>query len=139
MANGLGSIVRIGPNEISISDIDSFHTVHKIGSSFIKARWYQSMNPLQTNDENSGVFALRDSRKAAARRRFFQKAGTKSAVKEWEPRVVEMIDQVIGKIKRDSIKGKADILKWFSMMTADVLSELAFGHAFRVIEKEEVS
>jgi cytochrome P450 len=85
------------------------------------------------------VFGVCDPRKAARRRKLYQQAGTKTAVRTWEPRVVELIDQTIEKIKRDAEQnGTADIFKWFSMMTTDVLAEIAFGDPLKMVENEVV-
>lgn len=53
---------------------------------------------------------------------------------------MEIVNQVMDKIGKDFKEtGKADVFKWFIMMTTDVLGELAFGEPFRMVEKEEVS
>ena len=35
-----GAIVRISPDEVSVIDLDSQRTIHRIGSPFLKADWY---------------------------------------------------------------------------------------------------
>jgi cytochrome P450 len=85
------------------------------------------------------VFGVCDPRKAARRRKLYQQVGTKAAVRTWEPRFVQLIDYTIEKIKRDAKQnGKADVFKWFSMMTTDVLAELAFGEPLKMVENEVV-
>jgi len=64
---------------------------------------------------------------------------TKAAVRTWEPRFVEIIDGAIERIKRDVVEhGKADVFKWWTMMTTDVLGEVAFGEPFGMIANEKV-
>lgn len=36
-----GSIVRIAPHEISVSNIDSYHQIHGASTPFTKSKWYQ--------------------------------------------------------------------------------------------------
>ena len=132
-------MVRIAPREVAIADITAYREIHKIGTPFIKGKWYQTLNPIQHDDETAGVFGLRDKRKAAARRKLYQQVGTKTAVREWESITVEIVRQAVQKIKRDAASGKADLVMWWSMMTADVLGFVAFGEPFRVVENEEVS
>lgn len=119
--------------------MESCRQIHKIGTQFIKSAWYQDQVPTQYDDETCGVFGIRDPRKAAARRKLYQQAGTRAAVHSWEPRIVEIVYQAMDKIGRDlKLYGKADVFKWFPMMTTDLISELAFGEPFRMVEKEEV-
>ena len=85
------------------------------------------------------MFDIRDPRKAAARRKLFQQASNSAAVLEWEPRIVSLINATIEKIKKDLERnGKADLLKWWSYMTIDVLGTIAFGEDFRAILTEKV-
>ena len=35
-----GAIVRISPDEVSVIDLDSQKTIHRIGSPFLKSDWY---------------------------------------------------------------------------------------------------
>ena len=35
-----GTIVRISPDEVSVIDLDSQKTIHRIGSPYLKADWY---------------------------------------------------------------------------------------------------
>ena len=133
-----GPVVRIGPKEVALADSESHKQIHKIGTHFSKyPGWYQGQAPHQYNDETCGVFGLVDFKKAAYRRKHFQQAGTKAAVLQWEPQIVQTVEQTVSKIKRDALAGRADVLKWWSMMTADVVGSLAFGEPFEMVEKEE--
>ncbi|KAF2166629.1 hypothetical protein M409DRAFT_23262 [Zasmidium cellare ATCC 36951] len=134
-----GPYVRIAPSEISTSSIEAHRQIHRISTEFIKAPWYQGQTPTQIDDNTCGVFGLRNQKVASARRRLFQQAGTKAAVVQWEPVVVGLVKAVIGKIKRDASQGTADVAKWFSLLTSDVLSSLAFGEPFRMVENETKS
>lgn len=52
--------------------------------------------------------------------------------------IISTIDVTVSKIKRDASQGEEDIMKWWTMMTADILGSLAFGEPFRMIEYEQV-
>ncbi len=110
-----------------------------MGTPFTKGAWYQNQSPTQTSDDTCGIFGVRDNLKARQRRRYFQQAGTKATVIQWEPIIIDIVDAAISKIERDATKGKADLAKWFTMMAADVLSSLAFGEAFDMVKSEKVS
>lgn len=57
---------------------------------------------------------------------------------EWEPQIKNIVHRAVAKIKRDAKNGKANLVKWWSLMTADVLGDLAFGEAFGMVEGEQV-
>ena len=133
-----GPVVRIGPREIAIADPEAHKQIHKIGTHFTKyAGFYQGQTPYQLDDETCGVFGVVDFKKAAYRRKHFQQAGTKAAVLLWEPQIVKTVEQTVSKIKRDALAGRADLLKWWLMMTTDIAGELAFGEPFEMVMKEE--
>lgn len=83
---------------------------------------------------------MRDPKKASHRRKFFQQANTKAALLEWEPKIRSIVEETVAKIKRDALKdGKVDVMKWWMMMTTDVLGSLAFGEPFDIVKNETVS
>ncbi|KAG5978985.1 hypothetical protein E4U55_005684 [Claviceps digitariae] len=132
-----GPVVRIAPREISISDADAVRQIHRIGTPFRKASWYKHLTQ-QPDDDKCSVFAIQDPRRASARRKLFQRTVTRAAVRQWEPVVVRLADLAVQKIKRDVLaRGSADVTRWWSMMTADVLSMLAFGESYRIVEREK--
>lgn len=134
-----GPFVRVAPNEVSIADIGAYREIHKIGTRFTKAPWYQKFSPKQYDDDTCAVFGIRDPQKAAARRKLFQQAGTPATVREWELQIVNIVDETVGKIQRDlKEKGVADLMQWFYFMTADVLGKISFGEDFGIVKTEQV-
>ncbi|KAG5987176.1 hypothetical protein E4U54_005100 [Claviceps lovelessii] len=132
-----GPVVRISPREISLAEADAVRQIHKIGTPFRKASWYKDLTQ-QPDDDKCTVFAIRDPRRASARRKLFQRSATRAAVRQWEPVVVRLADLAVRRMKRDVVAGgTADVARWWSMMTADVLSLLAFGEAFHIVETEQ--
>lgn len=131
--------MRVAPNEISVSDIATYHEIHKVGTKFTKAPWYQKLSPKQYDDNTCAVFGIRDHKKAAARRKLFLQAGNPATVREWESQVVQIIDLTVERI-RDELNshGKADIMKWWSYMTTDVLGKIAFGESFEMVSTGQV-
>lgn len=122
--------MRIAPREVAIADIDGWRKIHKIGSDFNKGPWYQGQVPQQYSDETAGVFAILNNKKASVRRRMFQSAGTKKIVQEWEPMIVDLAEMTISKVQEELKTGQTDMMKWWTLMTSDVLSEVAFGKPF---------
>lgn len=126
--------MRVAHREVSVADIAVYHEIHKVGTMFQKARWYQKLSPRQYDDETCAVFGIRDQRKAAARRKLFLQAGSVSSVREWETGIVNIVDLMVARVKQElDERGKADVTKWFSYMTCDVLGLVAFDENFGMI------
>lgn len=135
----VGPFVRIAPHEIAVSDINAWRKIHRIGSNYNKAPWYQNQVPEQYSDETTGVFGILDNKKASVRRRMFQTSGTRKIVQEWEPRIKELAELTVINIKKELAKdGKADLMKWWTLMASDVLAEIAFGEHFGNVEYGQV-
>jgi cytochrome P450 len=130
-----GGFVRISPTEIAIADMDAFRAIHKVGSGFNKADWYVKFN----DSPQPGIFAMIDPKQHAARRRLFAQAFANSSIVTYEAVIRAKIDTAVSKIRRDASSGAADILKWFTFMTTDVMGELSFGKSFDMLQKEEAS
>ncbi|KAH7371599.1 cytochrome P450 [Cadophora sp. MPI-SDFR-AT-0126] len=130
-----GSIVRIGPNEIDICDPQMFKEVHRIGSGFLKDPWYQTFRhgPGGIHD----VFSMIDPKEHAERRRLFAPLWTNSALHEhWGAMVQKKAKLAVSRIKRDALQQEADIFKWWTFMTTDVITHLAFGESTDMLERE---
>jgi len=131
-----GPIVRISPQEVAISDPDSVSAIHKIGGGFLKSAWYDGITP----GRESGIFAMRDPHLHSARRRLFARAfSVSSLLANWEPEIREKTGLAVEKIKQDAMGGGADVFKWWTLMTTDVIAHLSFGESFHMLEQGKVS
>lgn len=74
----------------------------------------------------------------AARRKLLSQEFSKSAIVKRETMVKQKIELCVGKIRRDAIAGRADILMWFTYMATDIIRQLSFGNSFEMLEKEAV-
>ncbi|KXH62598.1 cytochrome P450 [Colletotrichum nymphaeae SA-01] len=131
-----GSFVRISPTEVAIADPDSFNAIHKIGSGFTKGPWYSDV----TAGREPGIVFMTDPKEHALRRRLLARAFTTNSLREnWEPVVREKVEVAVSHIRADALKGNADILKWWMLMTTDVIAHLSFGESFKALELGEKS
>ncbi|KAK0375660.1 cytochrome P450 [Colletotrichum limetticola] len=131
-----GSFVRISPNEVAIADPESFTAIHKIGSGFTKGPWYSEV----IDGREPGIVFITDPKEHAVRRRLFSRAFTSLSLREnWELVVREKVELAVDRIRADALKGKADILKWWMLMTTDVIAHLSFGESFKTLELGEKS
>ena len=133
-----GPIVRIGPNELSVADLPATRDIHRVGSPYLKAQWYSKF----TAESEPGIFAMRDPKDHARRRKLFGAAFARSGLARWEGALQERTSLAVRGIRRDAeaggLGGKADILKWWTFMATDVIAELGFGESFGALENGEV-
>ncbi|KAL2669772.1 hypothetical protein Neosp_015217 [[Neocosmospora] mangrovei] len=129
-----GSVVRIAPEEISFNDTGAFKEIHRIGGNYVKSPWYQCFRKGKTTD----LFSMTNPREHAQRRKLFAPLLSNSALmRNWFDTIVDKVDVTIEKMKRQQLQeGKVDIFKWWTFMTADVISHLAFGESLGMLEQE---
>ncbi|CAG9951321.1 unnamed protein product [Clonostachys rosea f. rosea IK726] len=126
-----GTVVRLSPDEVAISDLEAFSQIHKIGSGFIKSAWYDKLR----FGREPGIFFMRNPHEHAVRRRLFARAFSNgSLLAHWEPEIRQKAELAVIKIKEDAQAGSADILKWWTLMATDVIAHLSFGESFCMLE-----
>ncbi|GJC84894.1 putative sterigmatocystin biosynthesis P450 monooxygenase STCB [Colletotrichum liriopes] len=131
-----GPVVRIAPNEVAIADPEGFLAIHKIGAGFLKSPWY---NTAATN-AGIGLFSMINPKQHAARRKLFARAFTSAALRRnWEPVVRVNVEKAVERITTEALNGKADVLKWWTLMATDIIAELSFGESFQMIEKGQTT
>ena len=132
-------MVRISPTEVAVADISSFREIHKTSTAFTKADWYRGQDPTQLNEESIGIFGTESNKLHAERKRLMAPGFSKTAILRWEPHIKKTIALAVQKIERDAKTGTADILQWWTWMTADIFGELGFGQPFGLLVNEKVA
>ncbi|KAJ6028573.1 hypothetical protein N7540_004149 [Penicillium herquei] len=124
-----GSIVRYGPDKLSITDEDSIKSIYQSGARYMpKTEFYDAYGAAHPN-----VFGMRDETVHSIRRRHMSHSFSISYVKEME----QYLDANI-KILRQKISSYAssqqefDLKKALHFYVIDTLGELAFSQAFDV-------
>ncbi|KAL4933240.1 cytochrome P450, partial [Aspergillus undulatus] len=130
-----GRVVRISPDEVSISSLPEFKEIHRVGSPFLKSPWYDKF----VNGEVPGVFNMRDPKQHAARRKLFARAFSKSELRgRWEgvvrSKVRLAVDRIKGELDAENGTGRCDVLKWWTFLATDVSGHLMFGEDFGMLE-----
>ncbi|KAK6334102.1 hypothetical protein TWF696_002604 [Orbilia brochopaga] len=129
-----GPYVRIAPNEVSVSDIDSVKQIHSSHNNFSKPLWYADV----ANGVKS-AFAIVDCEAHKARRKAYGTVYSNTNMSLLEPVIRKHISVCVGKIKRDLNHGPVDILRWFRFMAADIVAELCYGKDMDMLNKEAVN
>ncbi|KAF6802045.1 cytochrome P450 oxidoreductase [Colletotrichum sojae] len=120
-----GPLVRIGPTEVSISDLNAIKTIYGAGSKFRKSDWYSVWQGRRKFD----LFAERDDGIHAAQRRLVTRPYAMSSLKELEPYVDSAIHFFLNKM--DSMVGRTvDMGKWVQLYAFDVIGEVTFSKRF---------
>ncbi|KAL1795198.1 hypothetical protein ACET3X_007014 [Alternaria dauci] len=128
-----GSVVRIAPYEAAISDTAGVTQIHKIGAGFLKSDFYTALTPTDT----PGLFAMRDPHIHGARRKLFARAFSNNSLNSnWDTEVRQKATLAVQKIHQDASSSSqgADIFKWWTLMTTDVIAHLCFGESFNMLE-----
>ena len=150
-----GPVVRIAPHEVGFSGLDAFQEIHKSGTQFTKSKWYQVKLPFHVSsncilmiiqqlapdinsEETSGFFNMQNQKNHGIRRKLFSHAFSQAAALQLEDPIAAKLQLAVQKIKRDALAGKADLVKWWRIMAADVISELTFGESFDTLKTEKV-
>ncbi|KAG8860563.1 hypothetical protein FRB96_003817 [Tulasnella sp. 330] len=148
-----GSIVRIAPNHISISDPDALQVVYAHGNGTLKTEFYDAFVSIRR-----GLFNTRDRAEHTRKRKVISHIFSPKNVAEFEPNVRSAMAQLFVQLDKicsapDRTKsvlgsnyfrikeGRAwlDILPWFNYVAFDVIGDLVFGQPFGMIESAQDS
>ncbi|KXH68548.1 cytochrome P450 [Colletotrichum salicis] len=128
-----GTVVRISPYQVAISDPDGFVAIHRIESGFLKSPWYEEF--VGDSGVGVGVFATADPVKHAVMRKLFSRAFSATSLRQnCEVVVREKVAKAVQKIKGQALHGSVDLLHWLMLMTWDVVGQLCFGESFELLE-----
>lgn len=131
-----GPVVRLEPGEVNVCDLDAFRKIHRIGSGFVKSDWYR----LSTSGIEDNVFAMTDVSDHAARRRLLARPFSRSSLlSNFQEMVAERARLAVSKMKDEASKGPCDVMKWWTLMTTDVIARVAFGEESCLLEAGQVS
>ncbi|EKM52047.1 uncharacterized protein PHACADRAFT_177444 [Phanerochaete carnosa HHB-10118-sp] len=116
-----GDVVRIGPNDISIRDVDAVAPM--MGTNGLPkgpSTYAMAMEPPIVS-----VIGIRDPVAHARRRRPWTRAFSTTALKEYEPTLVKNITRLYEQLANQ--KGSVNLATWFSWMTYDFMGDMVFG------------
>ncbi|KAF6811169.1 cytochrome P450 3A17 [Colletotrichum musicola] len=127
-----GSIVRVAPSEISCVDLESVTRVYKMGGGFEKAQW---VGDFAEKLPALSLSFLTDRDEARERRKLLQRSFTLPSLRRnWEPEIRYNAELAVSKIREEALDGVANTHKWWTLMAADIISQLSFGQSFGMLE-----
>ncbi|KAF9880089.1 cytochrome P450 3A17 [Colletotrichum karsti] len=126
-----GDIVRVAPNEISCVDLESFTRVYKMGGGFEKAQW---VGDFAEKLPSLSLSFLTNKKEAKERRRLLQRSFSLVSLRQnWETEIRHNVNLAVNKVKAEALSSSVNIHKWWTLMAADIISELSFGQSFGML------
>jgi tryprostatin B 6-hydroxylase len=125
-----GHIVRIGSNDLSITDPTIMEAAYGRNSEVTKSWWYDNDYPL------SSMHTTRDREKHDKRRKVWVPAFSEKAIRDYETRITDLEKLLVAKIAEHKNK-PVDVKVFFNLFSFDVMALLAFGKNYGMLEKGE--
>ncbi|KAF9229338.1 cytochrome P450 [Gyrodon lividus] len=134
-----GSIVRIGPNELSVTDKDMLPFI--LGTQGMpKGPLFEGrrMTPISEKDvESFTLISSRDPQRHAILRKAWNKAFANSPLKGYEEmmllRARQLIETLGRTCKEQGAIGRIDIAIWIAYFSFDFMGDMAFGGGFELM------
>ncbi|KAK1823561.1 hypothetical protein LTR12_001972 [Friedmanniomyces endolithicus] len=121
----LGTLVRTGPREVSVSDLTAIKQIYGAGSKFRKSDWYSVWQGHRKFD----LFGERDEKIHGEQRRLVSRAYAMDSLKDLE----EYVDHVVT-IFLDNMSERQgqviDMGNWVQLFAFDVIGEATFSKRF---------
>ncbi|KAL7925680.1 cytochrome P450 [Trichoderma austrokoningii] len=125
-----GPVVRLGPNEVAVTNIEAVKKVYNARETFRKTSWYQDLSVSSENVFNTSRTDLH-----RRLRRLLSGSMSETSLAAVAPQVQTTIDLMVKRVSEEmETRGAADVLKWFLFMATDIIGELSFGDSFRTLE-----
>lgn len=132
-----GDFIRVGPRELDICNLEAINKIFGSSSKCVKGSWYDGA---QMGDPSSAHVELEKLPEGHHwKRRIWDLAMTSKALRDYEPRVIRYVQQLVNSLDREREKngGIVDIGLYMSFFTFDVMGDLAFQESFHMLEDGE--
>ncbi|PVH73614.1 cytochrome P450 [Cadophora sp. DSE1049] len=129
-----GSIVRTGPNTVSISDPATIPTLYGISSSFLKSPFYDTMTPEYQNALMPSLFTTRDPTHHKTLKRSVASKFSMSSIRTLEP-LVDECSSIFIRSMQDLEGQKVDLGAWLQWYAFDVIGMITFNRRFGFMEE----
>ncbi|KAG6811738.1 hypothetical protein H0H92_006003 [Tricholoma furcatifolium] len=121
-----GPIVRIGPNELSIIEIDTALAVLGPGG-LPKGRYY---DPRRDPNAPQNLLAMRGPAHME-RRRIWSRGFTNASLAEYEDALIKRTESLVNKLAL--LSAPVDLSRWLGLFSLDFMGDMAFGEGFNLL------
>ncbi|KAI4592526.1 hypothetical protein KJ359_011108 [Pestalotiopsis sp. 9143b] len=129
----VGKVVRLGPNEYSIDDVDGLRTIYGPGTRFEKSQWYLAFDEPAT--PHATIFSMKDIKAHGQERRKYAAAYTMSTMLSYEAHVDKCIEVLDRKFREFSSTQKViDFGHWMQCYAFDVIGKITFSKRFGFLD-----
>lgn len=133
--NLIGPLVRLAPNEVSVTSIEAVKKIYNARETYRKTPWYGDLSFTSENLFNTSRVELH-----RRLRRLLSGSMSETSLQMAVPQVQSKIDLAMKRIGKEmDRRGAADVIKWFLFMATDIIGELSFGDSFRTLKIGEKS
>ncbi|KLO08951.1 high nitrogen upregulated cytochrome P450 monooxygenase 2 [Schizopora paradoxa] len=129
MHDKYGPIVRVGPNELSIANVEAVTAGFSEGMG--KGHLWEARRPPV---EPIAVISIREPVRHSQRRSAWNKAFTSASIKEYEPSLVRRVQQLVECLEANS-NTRIDLAYWLSCFTFDFMGDMMFGGGFELMRE----
>ncbi|KAF9238714.1 hypothetical protein LCP9604111_9356 [Penicillium roqueforti] len=131
-----GDYVRLGPNVVSVRNLDALKTIYGINKGYQKTNFYSVQQQLVKGRPTPTLFTTTDEVFHAAIKRPVSSAYSMSTLTEFEPFVDKIIHTLFGRLDEFVAEAKVcDIAAWLQYYAFDVIGELTFSKPLGFLEK----
>ncbi|KAJ6057061.1 uncharacterized protein N7446_007961, partial [Penicillium canescens] len=131
-----GDYVRLGPNVVSVRDLDALKIIYGINKGYQKTDFYCVQQQLAKGRPTPTLFTTTDEEFHAAIKRPISSAYSMSTLTEFEPFVDKTISTFFRKLDGFVESGRVcDIAAWLQFYAFDVIGELTFSKPLGFLEK----
>jgi cytochrome P450 len=130
-----GPVVRTAPNDLSFATPSSAKDIYKSRVPFPKTKFFGA---IEDGFQFAGVGTEIDVARHLRERKILNAAFTLRAIREYEPLVVQHLNQFLDVIeeKGKTLKG-VNLVDWFQYLTFDTAGDLMLGESFGSLERGE--
>ncbi|ROT37832.1 cytochrome P450 [Sodiomyces alkalinus F11] len=129
-----GPVVRIGPNQVDMTDMQAYKTIYSTREVFLKSPWYKVL----TGNVVDAMFTTSDPHHHRRIRRLLSAPLSEAALASSHALCRKKAELAVQRMRDESReKGAADVYKWWMFMTTDIIGELTFGRSFDMLAKSE--
>ncbi|KAF2165914.1 hypothetical protein M409DRAFT_55282 [Zasmidium cellare ATCC 36951] len=127
-----GSLVRTGPNEVSVSDLAAIKTIYGAGTKFRKSDWYSVWQGHRKFD----LFAERNEKIHGEQRRLISRAYAMDSLRMLEPYVDNAVNVFMNEMTKRTGQ-TIDMGNWLQLFAFDVIGEITFSKRFGFLDTAE--
>lgn len=128
--NKYGKFVRIGSNDLSITDPRAVEPSFGNHAVACKGPWYDSSSPFDS------MHTTRDKGLHDRRRRVWAPGFSDKALREYEEKVQVFNDKLVQRVKEHQ-GGKINWTRWANLYSFDVMGQLSFGKDYGMLDSGE--